>query len=280
MIYLEFLTRRQFCKCSLLTTLALTPCSFLLQQGRCGAAADGTSGNYYLARRQKLIADFADTLEGVNQFLTPEFGPLRSRMITQQALKNFEARLPSLPDVGGERNWDSEFIPMSAWYVSLYEPLRQNGKTAADVGKLIYDLNRYSLSGVSPEAARTEQERLFSPKYLQYMQEWAVWTQKRELSANWVAHFVPGSGRDFDYGIDYTECGLVKYCRSQGVPELAPYICPTDFDRSRAYGTGLQRSRTIARGDGICDFRYKKGRPVTQDWSTELALIRASHVKR
>ena len=50
----------------------------------------------------------------------------------------------------------------------------------------------------------------------------------------------------------------------------------TDFDRSRTYGTGLQRTKTIARGDGICNFRFKKDRPVVQNWSTELALIRAS----
>ena len=276
---MDLLNRRQFCKCSVLCALALSPCSLLLQQGRCAAVA-GKADNYYLARKQTLLRDFADTLQGVNQMLTPEFGLLRTRMITEQAMKNFEARLPNLPDVGGARNWDTEFIPIAAWYVSLYESMRQNGKTAENVGKLIYDLNEYSLASVPKEKIPTEQERLFSQEYRKYLRDWAEWTQKRELSANWVAHFIPGNGRDFDYGVDYVECGLVKYCRSQGAPEVASYICPTDFSRSRTYGTGLQRTKTIARGDGLCNFRFKKDRPVVQNWSTELALIHAGQAKK
>ncbi len=202
------ITRREFCKFSALAGLSVLPGSQLLRPSSCFAAAPTSGNNYYLARRQELLHDFACTLEGVNEFLAPEFGLIRTRMITDQAMKNFEARLPKLPDVGGDQNWDTEFIPIAAWYVSLYEPMRQNGKTAEEVGKLIYDLN--------------------------------------------------------------------EYCRSQGTPEIAPYICPTDFDRSRTYGTGLQRTKTIARGDGICNFRFKKDRPVVQNWSTELALIRAS----
>ena len=270
---MELLNRRQFCKCSALAALAFSPCSMLLKQANCFAAS--ASANYYLAHRQELIRDFADTLSGVDQMLAPEFGLLRTRMITDAAMKNFEARLPNLPDVGGERNWDTEFIPIAAWYVSLYESMRQNGKTAEDVGKLIYDLNEYSLASVPKEKILAEKERLFSQEYIQYQRDWAEWTQKRELSANWVAHFIPGNGKNFDYGVDYVECGLVKYFRSQGTPELAPYICPTDFDRSRTYATGLQRTKTIARGDGLCNFRFKKDRTVVQNWSTELALIHA-----
>lgn len=32
-------------------------------------------------------------------------------------------------------------------------------------------------------------------------------------------------------------------------------------------------SKTIAQGDGFFNFRYKKGRTVQQDWSTEFDLI-------
>ena len=108
--------------------------------------------------------------------------------------------------------------------------------------------------------------------------DWALWTQKREHTANWVAEFVEGQGADFDYGCNYTECAMVKYVTSQKVPELAPYICLADFPSSRAYDSGLVRTKTIATGDGVCDFRYKKGRPVTQDWATETRKIKAFQV--
>ena len=35
-------------------------------------------------------------------------------------------------------------------------------------------------------------------------------------------------------------------------------------------GTGLRRQGTLAQGDALCDFRYKKGRAVVQDWQSEV----------
>jgi hypothetical protein len=273
------MTRRNFCKCSALAALSLglNPWGNLFSTGH--AAAPST--NYYLAHSRELIGAFAGSLEGVYQFLAPELGMLRSRLITQQALTNFQALLPTLPDVGGDRNWDTEFIPIAAWYVALYEPMRAHGKTAEDLGRIIYDLNSYSLSETPKEQVLAEQKRLFSPEYLQQQREWAAWTQRRELPGNWVATFIeaPPGPRDadssFDYGIEYSECGLVKFFQSQGRAELAPYVCLNDFARSKTFGTGLRRSKTVAMGDGVCNFRYKADRPVTQDWSTEIGRIRS-----
>lgn len=273
------ITRRDFCKCSALAALSLglNPWGKLFSAGHAAA----TSTNYYLAHRRELIGTFAGSLEGVYQFLEPELGMLRSRMITQQALDNFKLLLPNLPDVGGERNWDTEFIPIAAWYVALYEPMRAQGKTAEDLGKLIYDLNGYSLAETPKEQVLAEHKRLFSPEYLQQQRDWAAWTQKRELPGNWVATFIeaPPGPRDadssFDYGIEYSECGLVKFFQSQGRPELAPYVCLNDFARSKTFATGLRRTKTVAMGDGVCNFRYKANRPVNQDWSTEIGRIRA-----
>ncbi len=48
-----------------------------------------------------------------------------------------------------------------------------------------------------------------------------------------------------------------------------------DFLKSAAIGSGLRRAKTLAQGDDICDFRYKKGRPVVQNWDAEIDLIRS-----
>ena len=265
-------TRRSFIKCSALASLALLPGNPFARQSAC-AASLLTPENYYLAHKKELTDAFIDTLQGVAQFLEPELGTAQTKKVTQQALSRFEALLPQLPDVGGERNPDTEFIPIAAWYIALYEPMKAAGKTPADLGKLIYDLNVFSLSSYPPAQALSTKENLFSPAGLNELRDWAAWTQRRELSGNWVATFIPSEGQNFDYGINYTECGLVKYLKSQGLSELSPYVCLNDFPKSQILGTGLQRTKTIANGDGICNFRYKKDRPVTQNWSTEIAGI-------
>jgi hypothetical protein len=266
------LTRREFLRCSAVASLALLPCGRLLANTAWAAAAPA---NYYLAHKAELTAAFAGGLRGAAQFLAPEFGDKRAQEICRQAMGRFGELLPALPEVGGERNWDTQFLPIAAWYVALYGPLRESGKTAEDVGKLVYDLNSIDLGQVPRAQALAEQERLFGQAYTDMLREWAAWTQKREHPGNWVAEFIEGDGEEFDYGIYYSECALVKYFRAQGAPELAPYVCLNDFTRSKAYGTGLWRTKTLAGGDGVCNFQYRKGRPVTQDWSTEIGKIRA-----
>jgi hypothetical protein len=232
-----------------------------------------TQDDYYLAQKDRLMMDFKATVEGASQLLTPQLGPRRTAIMSRDALANFEGLIPGLPYVGGDRNLISYLVPVAAWYVALYLALRQHGKSAEDTGKLFYDLDEAQFKATPGPQKKMMSERLFSPKYKEMFREWASWTQRREHPANWVAQFVEGRGGDFDYGCDYTECAMVKYVTSRKVPELAPYICLADFPSSRAYDSGLVRTKTIATGDGVCDFRYKKGRPVTQDWATEVGKI-------
>jgi hypothetical protein len=71
--------------------------------------------------------------------------------------------------------------------------------------------------------------------------------------------YVEGNGRDFDYGVDYSECAICKFLSAQNALELVPYMCATDKIGSELLGWGLSRTMTIAKGDEKCDFRYKKG---------------------
>ena len=98
------------------------------------------------------------------------------------------------------------------------------------------------------------------------MQGWAMRSQQRRYPLDWVQTVFRGDGRDFDIGVNYTECGLMKYFASLGMPELAPYPCRVDFPTARAEGTGLARTSTLAEGGKVCDFRYKQGRETTRGW--------------
>jgi len=263
-------SRRDFIAYSLRCSLAALSCGML---GKTKAQA--MTADYYSMHRDALTGAFRQIVLAAQPFWQSEFGADRASAIAQEALGNFDALLPKFPDVGGENNWDTPFIPVAGWYVALYGPLRSAGKTAEDVGRLVYDMYRHELAATPKEPLIKEGEELFRQETLASMEQWAEWTQKRDHAGNWVAEFVRGDGREFDYGYDYTECGAVKFFRSQGVPELAPYMCLNDFLKSAALASGLHRTKTLAQGDDICDFRYKKGRPVQQSWATEIDLIRS-----
>lgn len=266
------LSRRDLLACFVAGSALCAGCCSALAAG--GLQAEG-AGSYYALHEEALKAAFHQMVEGAQQVWRAEFGAVRSRAMAEQAAETFDKLFDQFPEVGGDRNWDTQFIPVAAWYVALYRPMQSAGKSAEDVGKLVYDLYRRSLEGTPKDETTREGENLFNPDSMAAMAAWAEWTQKREYPANWVAAFIRGDGKEFDYGYDYTECGLVKYFRSQGVSELAPYVCLNDFLKSAAIGSGLSRTRTLAEGDEVCDFRYKKGRPVIQDWDTEIDRIQA-----
>ena len=45
---------------------------------------------------------------------------------------------------------------------------------------------------------------------------------------------------------------------------FVPYICALDFPISKTFNRGLIRTKTLAEGADICDFRYKKGRKTEE----------------
>lgn len=261
--------RRDFLKLTLLGALAALPCRLFAAAGLEVAGAA-----YTPAGREQLLAAFNAIVDGAQQFWRAEVGDARAEWMADQARARFAALVPGLPDVGGAANIDAPFIPIAAWYVALYQPMRAAGMHAEDVGHLVYRLYQIELGQRSPADRQAEGDAWFGAANRQKLEQWAAWTRRRDYPGNWVATFVPGDGRHFDFGYDYSECGVVKYLRAQGVPELAPFVCLNDFSKSAALGTGLERHKTLAQGDDRCDFRYQRGRPVTQDWQSEIALIR------
>jgi hypothetical protein len=231
--------------------------------------------NYYLTHREELLKAFQETNNGARQYLAARDGEKLASGVTREAARRFSSLLPRLPDVGGEQNIDLPYIPIAAWYLAYYQPMLACGKTAEDVGRMIYDLNEMDLRRYPKAQALAEGARWFTRANLEKLQKWAAWTQERKYPANWVATFIPGDGQDFDFGYDYQECGVVKYLQSHRASEVAPYVCLNDFLKSRTFATGLQRSKTLAQGDAVCNFRYKKGRPVTQGWDTEVPKFAA-----
>jgi hypothetical protein len=193
--------------------------------------------------------------------------------MAEDAQRRFAAMLPHMPVIGGAANRNQPYLVMAGWLAALTLALGEKGLAARDAGRLLYDLNAAGFAAMPQEKARALGAEMFTAAYLASLEQWAANSQRRRYPGDWVGRAIPGDGKTFDVGYDYSECGAVKYLKSQGVAEVAPYFCLNDFLSSRAQGTGLSRARTIAQGDALCDFRYKRGRPVTQDWDTEIRVI-------
>ena len=114
----------------------------------------------------------------------------------------------------------------------------------------------------------------YGRQYEKKLKAAAAASQQRQYPQDFVASFIQGDGKNFDYGLDITECGICKLYSVHGAAKLARYMCLSDYVISTILVLREMegnRYETIAEGGGKCDFRYKKGRetfvyPLRKGW--------------
>lgn len=232
-----------------------------------GSAVVGGGVGYALFRDRDPLADFYASTEKV---LGTRFGQSRARTLVQDIRREYEALTPEMPHIGGEENIFTEWLTYGVYYLAVYRVLKSLGQTVEQTGRIIYET--YEVMADRPQwLIRLVGSLKYGEGYVQQLKEAAAASQERRYPGDWVCTFVEGDGEAFDYGLDITECGIVKFYHAQGAGELAPYMCLSDYVMSCTFNRGLVRYKTIAEGAEVCDFRYKQGRetfvyPLRDGW--------------
>jgi hypothetical protein len=221
---------------------------------------------FYVSRQPKLLRQFDKTAEHVRTVMIPRYGGEITGAVLQQARKEYEDLIPSLPYIGGGKYFMTRNLVGMATVLALYQPLKGQGVTDEQAGELIYRAFESQLDAYPRPLLRLIGWLGFTAPFLQGMRRQARESQKRTYPGDWVYTFVEGDGVEFDYGLDYTECAICTLFHAHDAGELVPYLCVADFAHSRAFDTGLVRTMTLAEGGDRCDFRYKRGREVEQGW--------------
>ena len=221
--------------------------------------------NHYISRKSKLLKDFDRTAKRIESVLAPRYGNALSGTLLKETRREYEALIPELPYIGGKKNRLTKNLVGSAWCLALYRALKRHGKTAEDAGKILCETVQAQLDAYPRSLLRFLGMLRFSTYGIARLKKQAEESRRRRYAGNWVFTVLTGDGKEFDYGVDYTECGICKFFHAQGADELTPFLCALDFPMSEAFDTGLARTMTIAGGDDRCDFRYKKGRKVAQE---------------
>jgi len=216
---------------------------------------------YYLKRKNKYLKDFKRIFKADHPVLLTHFSSQQIPTLLAETRKEFEDLLPQLPYLGGEKPF-TDFIIFTAMILAFYRASLTHGKSLEQFAIILFQVEKHYLQSTPKFLMRFFGPRTFHPNYINKVRQRAVETQQRQYPGNYVFEFVEGDGINFDYGIDYIECGACKYLDSQGASELAPYVCPADILYSQILGWGLSRTQTIAEGAERCDFRFKQGGPT------------------
>ncbi len=215
---------------------------------------------------EKLVSKFDKMLNRSGGALVDRFGEELSAVMRQEMLDEYRRLIPDVPYIGGWRNVYSSDMSASAWALAMYRVVVRHGGSLEDAGELLQQVVRAEIERV-PQAVRSLMVSYrFSSLRWQLLQRAARRSQARRYPGDWVFETVEGDGKSFDFGVDMTECGIVKFLHAQGADELVPYLCEFDYIAAEAMGVGLQRSKTLAWGCDRCDFRLTKDGGTSAPW--------------
>jgi hypothetical protein len=214
--------------------------------------------DYYLARRPALLERFDSLAPHLTRSLLYH-GISDPEKIVSDTRAAYNDLIPELPFIGGDENRLTENLLSSIWALPLYRVLLPLGRSAKEIGQIVYDTIEAGTRDKSAREWAVVADYRFSPEWRERVKAGASASKSRTYEFDWVYDYIEADCCN-DYGIDYTECGLEKFMRSQEASELTPYLCALDFIVYGAMDAGLRRTMTVAEGAHCCDFRFKRGR--------------------
>jgi hypothetical protein len=97
-----------------------------------------------------------------------------------------------------------------------------HGGAVEDAGEVVHRMARTTFERI-PGVVRSAIGRYrFSRLRLRMLERAARRSRERRYAGDWVFEVVDGDGEPFDFGVDYTECGIVEFIHARGADELTP----------------------------------------------------------
>ena len=213
--------------------------------------------NYYLTHEKRIMREIKLAIPHYRRFVLDAYGANLAGVTVDETIERFATLLPQLPYIGGDGNRLTKNLYLSAVMLALYQTLKSRGKPLDEIARIIYQgTNSLYSSFPFNILLRFQGWRVLGHGYRERLRRESAISQIRQYPDDWVFNLVEGDGQKILFGVDYTECGIVKYLTGQGAPELAPYLCWLDYPMCAAMRVGLVRTETIAQGNRKCNFRF------------------------
>ena len=211
---------------------------------------------FYRANARRIEREVRLSMPFFRRVTARAYGKTTADEVIRETMLGFRDLLPDLPFIGGWQNPLTTNLYQSAALLSYYRALQARGKQVAEIGRLIYQAVQAQYTSFPFNlllwfSGRTRRSLSAQARTA----ERALISQKQAYSGDWVFSFLHGREGAYDWGVDYTECGICKLLHTYQAQELTPYLCALDYPMVKAMGLTLNRTTTLAEGGPCCDFR-------------------------
>jgi hypothetical protein len=224
--------------------------------------------SYYVKNKDKLLKGITGSiiLNHIPKVMKSCYGAERAEQILGGADEKYNAYLPVLPYSGKEKLHDARDMVFGAWCLAFYRTMREEGHSAEEAGKVLYDATVDKMRAYPQFLLRLLGKLIFTSIF--------QWIYKKRQEAShlegcaycWISNYIKGDGQNFDFGKDFVQCGINKWFREQGAEAFLPYMCCLDYPLAKPLEIGFNRTTTLGIGGDKCDFRFKKGQATETGW--------------
>ncbi|MFX0090869.1 MAG: L-2-amino-thiazoline-4-carboxylic acid hydrolase [Candidatus Hodarchaeota archaeon] len=184
--------------------------------------------------------------------------------------QEFENLLPQIPDINGKKKkLFTRFMVLTAVSLAFYRVLKAQGFELHQIGQILYETGEMYYMNLNPIIKRIMHWYYFSSISQKRIKNRIEEQKTEDNPADYQVVFIEGDGKNLLWGLNYTECGGLKFLKQQNALELAPYICLSDYSMFRAIKGGFNRTQNLAIGGDICDFRFYRSYPTPIGWPPE-----------
>jgi len=214
---------------------------------------------YYSARREQLLKDFDTTSALMKASLITRYGREFTGTLQREVRQEYERLIPEIPYIKGSRaRLLNSFLLITAQEVAVYKAMKKHGKPPGEAWELCHEALRFRLAEI-PKWKRSLLKRFMFSRLVRRIAVRRARQQQKVRFGNFEVEYLIGEGDDFDFGVNYLQCGNYDFVKTHGGEEFGPYVCMSDIALSEAMGWGLIRTQTLADCCPHCDFRFKKG---------------------
>jgi len=208
--------------------------------------------------------------------LVKSHDPLWLEAVQTESWQEFACLLPEVPYIGEHNVWEHNLI-LSALYLGLLRAARNHGASDEDSVQLLFDLHEAVAASLPAWVRRAAGRFWNSPSRLKQLRAAAARSQLRQYPADWVFTYIEGDGLSVPFGVDISECAILKYYRTQNEESYVPALCKLDFFLGKVLGFRFERAGTLADGFGTCDCRYYLNKETT-DWNPRASANRSPKI--
>jgi len=200
------------------------------------------------------------------KILKERYGKEKTDAWLKRSWEIFKSLYPKIPDIGGKENMLYKNLALSTFLMPMAIVMKEERLPTREIGEHIFNISDRSNKLLLPLMKRIS----YSDKsQIEKMKLAAKRSLLRKYPADWVFEFVEG-GDKYLYGYDIKECAIHKFWRDQGLEELVPYLCLTDWAKWKVMEVSVDRTKTVANGHDVCDFRYcKEKKECPSGWPPE-----------